>query len=80
VAIEEIRNVARAESFEPFTLRMADGHGYRVVHPEFIFAPPNGRRVVVIAEPEGAMRILDPRLVTAIELSDSEGENGQSER
>lgn len=79
MTIEEIRNAARAEPFEPFTLRMADRHGYHVVHPEFLFAPPKGRRVVVITQPDDALRILDPRLVMAIEFGNGKDESdGQS--
>lgn len=44
----EIREVVRAQPFEPFTIYMDDGSSYRVQHPDGILL---GNFVAVVAAP-----------------------------
>jgi len=66
MTLEEVRRVARASSFQPFTLRTVAGQEHRIQDPKHIMAPPAGRRIVV-AEPGEPIRILDAATVIAIE-------------
>jgi hypothetical protein len=40
---DTIRQVAQAQPFQPFTLRLIDGTEYQVKHPEYISVPPAPR-------------------------------------
>ncbi len=44
---EEIRKFLEFTPFQPFVLRMADGHEYPVVTEDHIYFPPNSRQIFV---------------------------------
>ena len=44
--INGIRQALHKEPFEPFTIRLADGRGLDVPHPDFVAIAP--RRVIVV--------------------------------
>lgn len=62
---EEIRKAQKAEPFQPYWLRLADGREYKVPHPEFLVMTPDGRTVVVIT-PDNSLDILDGMLITSL--------------
>ena len=66
--VSAIRETMHAQPFQPFRLRLADGRMMIVRHPDFIAVAPEGRRVVVFTEPDGAMVILEPLLIVSIDL------------
>ena len=41
-----IRNAMHNQPFRPFTLHMADGGSFTVMHPDFISVSPNGREAL----------------------------------
>jgi hypothetical protein len=75
MTIEQLRRVARAEPFDPFTIHLADGRAFHVPHPEFITIPPTAVRTFVVAGPEEEYRIIDRRLITLLDF-----ENGPTKR
>jgi len=65
------------ESGIPFTLRMADGEGYPVPHPDHISLPPNGSYVIVY-DYEGRFTVLP--LLTTTSLESRVPETGAKEK
>jgi hypothetical protein len=65
--LEQIRIAHHAAPFLPFTIRMADGRGFLIPHPDFLFLAPDGRTVFV-ANTDGSVNILDSLLMTEIEI------------
>ncbi len=62
--IDGIREALHKQPFEPFAIRMADGRGLPVPHPDFVAVVP--RRIVVVAE-DGSWSVVDPRLVASLD-------------
>jgi hypothetical protein len=65
---EQFRTTLNARPFVPFTIRTADGERCPVSDPNVAWAPPTGR-LAFLALDDGSARIIDIRLVTAIEFS-----------
>ncbi len=40
---DTIRQIARAQPFQPFTMRLIDGSEYDVSHPDYVSVPPSPR-------------------------------------
>jgi hypothetical protein len=74
MTIEQLRRVHRAQPFEPFVLRTADGREFKVSHPEVLSISPVGRTIVVMT-PDGAHEVLDLLLVASIHVG-----NGRTRR
>lgn len=71
---DELRAVHLARPFRPFTIRVADGREYFVVHPEFLaYAPPS--RTLSVVTPKGFHDIIDLMMITSIHL-----DNGKPRR
>ena len=65
--IDELRSIHKARPFRPFTIRVADGREYFVVHPEFLaYAPPS--RTLSVVTPKGFHDIIDLMMITSIHL------------
>jgi hypothetical protein len=65
---DQFRTTLGARPFVPFTIRTADGETCHIADPTIAWAPPTGRLAFIALE-NGSARILDIRLVTAIEFS-----------
>lgn len=63
--LEVLKAELRREPFEPFTMRLADGRGLVVRHPEFVAVTP--RRVIVVDENDEHMHILEPLLILSFD-------------
>jgi len=59
-----IRQALHKQPFEPFTVRLADGRGLPVPHPDFVAVGP--RRVVVVAE-DNSWTVVEPILVVSLD-------------
>ena len=70
MTVEQLRKVHRAEPFEPFALRTADGREYAVSHPEVLALSAVGRTVVVMT-PDGAHDVIDLLLVASLYMTHS---------
>ncbi len=57
----------RAQPLQPFTLELTDGQKVDVPHPEFLSFSRGGQTVAVAGE-NGAFKIIDIYLITAIQL------------
>jgi hypothetical protein len=62
---EKIRELLNASPFTPFTIEMASGKSYRVMHPDFAIASSDLPEVAV-EEPNGLVQFLNPMLITTI--------------
>jgi hypothetical protein len=64
--VDEIRTALHRMPFEPFTLRLADGHSLPVPHPDFIAVSP--RRLVVVNSVDDSVSWLEPLLIVSLEF------------
>jgi hypothetical protein len=53
MTLEELRNLARRAATNPFTIRLTDGRGIRVSHPEFLGVPHDGQSFLYFPETGG---------------------------
>ncbi len=67
MTIDQLRAAYSAEPFRPFAMHLADGRVIPVKHREFMMTVPSGRTVVV-AQPDDTVNIIDPLLVTDLEI------------
>ena len=67
----DIRKLAKAQPFVPFTIHMADGKAFRVPTADHITVPPKGGRVVVLSG-EGDYDVLSALLVTRLNVDSGE--------
>lgn len=65
--IDELKKAHRSQPFEPFTIRVADGREYDVVHPEFLAFSATGRTIVVMT-PDDLFEIIDTMMITSIHM------------
>ena len=63
---EQLKELVRAQPFEPFCLVMANGERLLVPHEDFIWIMPN-RPVVQVALPNGASRWVNLQLVAGLQ-------------
>ncbi|MEW6606313.1 MAG: hypothetical protein AB1414_02505 [bacterium] len=66
--IVEIRQIHNARPFHPFIIHLADGQKIPVEHPEFLAIAPDGHTIVFHSLRPGGFHIIDPSLVTALEI------------
>ena len=59
-----IQEALHTEPFEPFTIRLADGRGLPVPHPDFVAV--GQRRVVVVAQ-DNSWTVLEPILIVSLD-------------
>ena len=72
--LSALREAKQTYPFKPFQLRLADGRGFFVHHPDYMAVPDTGRRVLVFGKDEKDCEIIDPLLVVSI--SYGEGPTG----
>lgn len=68
---EQFRTTLHLQPFRPFTIRMADGRNFPVLHPDFVAQSPSGRTVIVF-QPDESYSVLDLLLMTELQVG-----NGQ---
>ena len=64
---EEIREAQRAQPFSPFTMHLADGREFTVVHPDFLFVSRSGR-MAHVEDLEGNGELIDPLMVVNLTI------------
>lgn len=62
-----IRQLLQAQPFQPFAIRMADGHENRIDHPDFVLAAVTDVPQVTIEEIDRLQHYLSALLITCIE-------------
>lgn len=67
MTIEQMRATREANPFRPFTLHLADGSSFRILHRDYISMSPAGRTVIVYQADE-SFSILDLLLVTELKV------------
>ncbi len=68
MTVDRLRKTLRAQPFRPFRLHMGDGRALRVVHPDFVWIPPEGSRTVIVSTGADDFEIVDMMLVVSIEV------------
>ena len=68
MTIQQLRAAHKADPFQPFTVHMADGRASHVPHPDFLSMSPTGRTVFIFQE-DDEFSILDPLLMTEVEMA-----------
>jgi hypothetical protein len=68
---QQFADALKQAPFRPFTIRMADGRGFRVEHRDFVARSPTGRTVIVYT-PDGSYSVLDLLLMTELEVEADE--------
>jgi hypothetical protein len=58
--------------FRPFTIRMADGRSFEVVHRDFVARSPSGRTVIIFGKDEN-YSVLDLLLMSELEVHAGNG-------
>ena len=66
MTIDQIRNLHRAQPFQPFRLHLADSRSLDVTHPEVLAISEPGRTISVAAD--GVFEIVDLLLVVSLEM------------
>ncbi len=71
--IEQVRDAMHTQPFQPFTVKLVDGRGFVVKHPDFIAFPelPRGRSLV-IHDKEG-VHLIDLNLVVEVHVPELAG-------
>jgi hypothetical protein len=64
---EEIRNAQRAQPFLPFTMHLADGREFTVVHPDFLWVSRAGR-FAIVEDLAGNSEHIDPLMVVSLTI------------
>jgi hypothetical protein len=67
MTIEQVRNLLKAQPFQPFVIHLADGRQVSVYHQDFLMPSPSGRTVIVY-QPDDSFNIIDTLLVTDLEV------------
>lgn len=53
MTLEELRALARRTTTQPMTIKLTDGRGIRVSHPEFLGIPHDGQSFLYFPETGG---------------------------
>lgn len=69
---DQFRSTLRQMPFRPFTIRMADGRAFDVVHPDFVAQSPSGRTAIIFQSDE-SYSVLNLLLMTELEVSPGNG-------
>jgi hypothetical protein len=69
---DQFRQTLHQVPFRPFTIRMADGRSFDVVHRDFVAQSPSGRTVIVFYSDEG-YSVLDLLLMSELEVQAANG-------
>ncbi len=64
---EQFRAMLHQQPFRPFTIRMADGRSFDVVHRDFVAMSPTGRTVFVYLDNEN-FSVLDLLLMSELQV------------
>lgn len=68
MTLESLRSAHQAKPFKAITLHLADGRSARISHPEMLFVPPGNTRTIVLATPQGDIRLIDVLMIVEIEI------------
>lgn len=63
---DRLGEMLKAEPFQPFDIKTADGDTIHVFHPDFAIRSPSGATAVVF-ERDGHMRIVNLRMIVTLE-------------
>jgi hypothetical protein len=69
---EQFRATLHQFPFRPFTIRMADGRAFDVVHRDFVALSPSGRTAIIFVSDE-SYSILDLLLMSELDVHAANG-------
>jgi hypothetical protein len=61
-----IREALQRRPFEPFTMKLADGRGLAVTHPEVVAV--GARRLIVVAQ-DDSWSVVEPLMVVSLDYN-----------
>ena len=64
---EDLKQLLRAQPFQPFTLYLASEKAFGVRHPEFASLSPQGRTLIIWRQ-RGGFDLLDVALIARVEI------------
>jgi hypothetical protein len=67
-----IRDALDKRPFEPFSMRLADGRGLVVKHPEAVAV---GRRRLIVVQPDDSWSVVEPLLVVSLDYRPGRSKN-----
>jgi len=65
MTLEELRALARRSAAAPMTIKLTDGRGIRVSHPEFLGIPQDGQSFLYFPETGGWQFVFLDQVVSA---------------
>jgi hypothetical protein len=65
---EHVKEIHSARPFRPFTLRLADGRGVHIAHPEVLAFLGAGRTIAVSYPKTDHFELIDLLLVNSVEV------------
>jgi hypothetical protein len=63
--VDAVRDLLHTQPFAPFTIRLVDGRGFLVPHPDFVGVSP--RQVLHISPENESVTRIDPRLIASLD-------------
>jgi hypothetical protein len=76
--IADVRKLAHATPFVPFTIHLADGGRLRVPTVDHIAVPPTGGRIFIFGEDE-RYDVISPLMITRVTVDREPANSGQPE-
>ncbi len=64
---EDIREARQANPFLPFTMHLADGREFTVIHPDFLWVSRTGR-FAIVEDLQGNAEHIDPMMVVSLSI------------
>jgi hypothetical protein len=77
--IDDVRELWKAQPFEPFIIHTTDGRSFPVPHPDFLSIVGHGRKIVIDSMVNHSYSIVDPMLVTSLEVPNPDSSVSNSE-
>jgi hypothetical protein len=62
--LQGIREALRRQPFKSFAIRLADGRGIPVCHPDYVAV---GKRRIIVVEPDDSWMVLEPLLIVSLD-------------
>jgi hypothetical protein len=65
--IEEMRNLLKAQPFQPFVIHLPEGRTVPIARRDFALLSPNGRTLLAY-EPDSSFNMIDVMLISSVQV------------
>lgn len=62
--LQGIREALHRQPFKPFEIRLADGRGISIRHPDFVAV---GKHRIIVVEPDDSWSVIEPLLIVSLD-------------